>query len=77
MPDGRCQVRLSESDTTIDEKRVVFFAGLIGNRHRSRVRELIARPNDEFSEGVTLAEMRMKSAAFGLGRSWSCGKPIA
>jgi hypothetical protein len=71
-------VRLSESDTTIDEKRVVFFAGLIGDRQRSRVRELITRPDDEFSEGVALAQMRMKSAAFGLGqRRWSCGNTIA
>src|SRR6266849_10953642 len=73
MPDGRCQVHLSESDTTIDEERVVFFAGLIGDRQRRRVRELITRPDDEFSEGVALAEIRIKSAAFGLGqRSWSC-----
>jgi hypothetical protein len=73
MPDGRCQVRLSESDTTIDEERVVLLSRLIGDRPRRRVRELITRPDDEFSEGVALAEMRMKSAAFGLGqRSWSC-----
>jgi hypothetical protein len=55
-----------------------FLAGQIGDRQRSRVRELITRPDDEFSEGVALAQMRMKSAAFGLGqRSWSCGNTIA
>src|SRR6266849_7191830 len=78
MADRGGKMGFAQSDTTVNEKRVVFFAGLIRNCQRRRVRELITRPDHEFSEGVALAEMRMKSAAFGLGqRSWRCGNTIA
>jgi hypothetical protein len=46
------QVRLAQTRPAVDEERVVVIAGLIRDRLRRRVRELIARADDEVVEGV-------------------------
>ena len=46
------QVRLAEAHAAVDEERVVVVARLVGDRLRRRVRELVARADDEVVEGV-------------------------
>jgi hypothetical protein len=41
---------LAEANATINEKRVVFLAWLLGDRKRGGVGELVARSNYEFSK---------------------------
>src|ERR1700693_5091567 len=59
MPDRIDQVGFSETDTSIDEERVVLFARLIGDRERGGVSELISRPDHKFGEGKFGCELRM------------------
>src|SRR5215469_18074498 len=51
MSDGSQQMSLAETDATINEERVVFFARPLGNRQRGGMGELVARPNYEFCKG--------------------------
>src|SRR5208283_4945394 len=52
-------VSLAETDTAIDEERVVLFAGLICDRMRGGMCELIGRADHEFRESVARVQTRM------------------
>ena len=62
MPDRIDQVGLAEADPAVNEERVVFFAGLIRDRQRRGMRELISRTDHEFGESITRVQLRMAIA---------------
>ena len=47
MADRRRQMGLAETDTAVDEERIILFARLIGDGLRRRMGELIARSDHE------------------------------
>src|SRR5215467_6053553 len=51
MSDGGHQMSLAETDATINEEGVVFFARSLGDRQRGGMGELVARPHYEFGKG--------------------------
>src|SRR5713101_7622846 len=61
VPDSSCQMRLAKSDATVNKERVIFLARPLGYRLRGGVRELIARPDDEFCEREAGVQLRIDS----------------
>src|SRR5260370_24221836 len=57
------EMGFAQSDAAINEKRIVFLAGLIRDRQRCRMGELVARAYDKFGEGVSRIQIRMKLVA--------------
>src|SRR5919109_1160231 len=51
MSYGGHQMSLAETDATINEEGVVFFAQSLGDRPRGGMGELVARPDNEFGKG--------------------------
>src|SRR5215467_7819916 len=70
MSDGSHQMSLAETDATINEERVVFFARPLGDRQRGGVSELVARPDYEFGKGeagIQLGVERTPLRSIGVG----------
>ncbi len=55
---GLEEVRFAEADAAVDEKRVVFAAGVVGGRRTGGVRELVGLAHDEVLEGVLGAQVK-------------------
>src|SRR5215471_12525153 len=64
MSDGSHQMSLAETDATINEERVVFFARPLGDRQRGGVGELVARPDYEFCKGEAGIQFGVEWAPF-------------
>ena len=60
MADRSRQMGLAETDTAVDEERVVLFARLIRHRLRCRVRELITRADHELRERIAWRQSRVQ-----------------
>ncbi len=58
VPDGVHQVGLAKTDAAVDEERVVVGGGLVGDRLRRRVGELVARAADKGFKGVLGVQVR-------------------
>src|SRR5713101_3138671 len=60
VADRRREMGFAQSDAAINEKRIVFFAGLIRDGQRRRMGELVARAYDKFGKRVPRIQIRMK-----------------
>src|SRR6266849_17534 len=60
VADRRSKMGFAQSDAAINEKRIVFFAGLIRDGQRRRMGELVARAYDKFGKRVPRIQIRMK-----------------
>ena len=62
MTDRTCQMRFAETDSTVNEKRIVFFARPVAYRECRGMSELVARSDDELVKRETWIELRIKRA---------------
>src|SRR5215469_4289356 len=68
MADRRHEVSLAEADPAVDEQRVVFLPGLIGDRQRRSMGKLVGRSYDELREAVSRVQRGMPVSARRGGR---------
>src|SRR3990172_8142439 len=59
VPDGMEEVRLPQSDASVDEKGIIILGRLIGHRQASGIGKLITGSHDKIVKGILRGEDRL------------------
>ena len=57
VADGLHKVGFTEASATVEEERIVLLAGVVSDRSRGGIGEVVARADDEVVEGIAGVEI--------------------